>query len=126
MYKTNIINIIIILCLCAAIFTSAVPLDMTSRTSSLDSRSAKPLNYNAGWAIESIYKAKKRGILPPTLVQPESDINESSVKNRRLMTKRIIAAPEDAVLHAKRAKKQGRRSVVKKQFVDKDSKRNEK
>ncbi|CAI2167448.1 2254_t:CDS:1 [Funneliformis geosporum] len=102
---------------------------MTSRSSSsLESRSAKPLNYNAGWAIESIYKAKKRGIFSPTLVQSESEINESSVKNRRLMTKRINYTDHliNTVHHSKRTKKQGRRSIVKKQLDVKNLMKDEK
>ncbi|RIA99320.1 hypothetical protein C1645_747413, partial [Glomus cerebriforme] len=124
MYK---LNIILILCLCAAIFTFAVPLDMTSHSSSsLTSRSAMPLNLTPN--ASAIRQSKKRrGLIIPTLDLTESEAeNPSTIKNR--MIKRdpidytVDPTSKDSIVHTKRAQKKARRSFVWK--IDDNIKRN--
>src|SRR4051794_1349929 len=132
MYKSNIIFILCLLEIIAAMFTYAVPLDMTTHSSSsLTSRSAMPINYNSNEWSSSSRLVKKRGLVNPSLDLTDSEINNPSMVKNRLMIKRdpinytVDSSIKDPIVHTKRAQKKSRRSIVRKNN-DKKSKRNEK
>jgi len=115
----------------AAVFTNAVPLDMTSHSSSsLTVRSAMPINYNPNeWNPTTRLVKKRRGLT--TLDLSDSELNQSSTARNRIMAKRnpiyynVDETEKDPVTHIKRVQKKSRRSIVRRDN-DKKIKRNEK